>query len=167
MSAAGVSTSSEVRGLYDRVDVGGGLLGEHRPGVKHHRQAGVRGPGSPARSAPFGVAERHIQGGAAGQCGGIPRLRARETASRRRSRRIAAFYPRHMPRSSRSGSRRRRLVKREQALARALVAAAIQTIGIILFLVGVVWLVIDLVQSRRRRDAVVREEPVVRERRVY
>ena len=48
-----------------------------------------------------------------------------------------------------------------------LAGISIQTIGIILFLVGVVWLVIELVQSRRRRDAVVREEPVVRERRVY
>jgi uncharacterized membrane protein YtjA (UPF0391 family) len=48
---------------------------------------------------------------------------------------------------------------------------SIQTIGIILFLVGVVWLLIELVQSRavagRRRAAVVHEEPVVREREVY
>ena len=47
---------------------------------------------------------------------------------------------------------------------------SIQTIGLILFLVGVVWLVIELVQSRgvRRRDAVVvRDRPVVRERDVY
>ena len=48
---------------------------------------------------------------------------------------------------------------------------SIQTIGIILFLVGVVWLLIELVQSRtvarRRRDVVVRDEPVAREREVY
>jgi hypothetical protein len=46
---------------------------------------------------------------------------------------------------------------------------SIQTIGLILFLVGVVWLVIELVQARgwRRRDTVVRDRPVVRERDVY
>jgi hypothetical protein len=48
---------------------------------------------------------------------------------------------------------------------------SIQTIGIILFLVGVVWLLIELVQSRtvtrRRRDVVVHDEPVVHEREVY
>ena len=48
---------------------------------------------------------------------------------------------------------------------------SIQTIGIILALVGVVWLLIELVRSRalpaRRRATVVREEPVVRERDVY
>jgi hypothetical protein len=47
---------------------------------------------------------------------------------------------------------------------------SIQTIGLILSLVGVVWLVVELVQSRglRRRDAVVvRDRPVVRERDVY
>jgi len=47
---------------------------------------------------------------------------------------------------------------------------SIQTIGLILSLVGVVWLVIELVQSRglRRSDAVVvRDRPVVRERDVY
>jgi tetrahydromethanopterin S-methyltransferase subunit E len=52
-----------------------------------------------------------------------------------------------------------------------LAGISIQTIGIILFLVGVVWLVIELVQSRtvarRQRDVVVRDEPVVRERDVY
>ena len=52
-----------------------------------------------------------------------------------------------------------------------LAGISIQTIGIILFLVGVVWLLIDLVQSRtvarRHRDVVVRDEPVVREREVY
>jgi hypothetical protein len=50
-----------------------------------------------------------------------------------------------------------------------LAGISIQTIGLILFLVGVVWLLIELVQSRtvgRRRD-VVRDEPVVREREVY
>jgi hypothetical protein len=46
---------------------------------------------------------------------------------------------------------------------------SIQTIGLILFLVGVVWLVIELVQARgwRRRETVVRDRPVVRERDVY
>ena len=52
-----------------------------------------------------------------------------------------------------------------------LAGISIQTIGIILFLVGVVWLLIELVQSRtvarRQRDVVVRDEPVVRERDVY
>jgi len=52
-----------------------------------------------------------------------------------------------------------------------LAGISIQTIGIILFLVGVVWLLIELVQSRtvarRQRDVVVRDEPVVREREVY
>jgi hypothetical protein len=48
---------------------------------------------------------------------------------------------------------------------------SVPTIGIILALIGVVWLLIELVQSRavpvRRRAAVIREEPVVRERDVY
>jgi tetrahydromethanopterin S-methyltransferase subunit E len=52
-----------------------------------------------------------------------------------------------------------------------LAGISIQTIGIILFLVGVIWLLIELVQSRtvarRQRDVVVRDEPVVRERDVY
>ena len=52
-----------------------------------------------------------------------------------------------------------------------LAGISIQTIGIILALAGVVWLLIELVRSRalpaRRRAAVVREEPVVRERDVY
>ena len=52
-----------------------------------------------------------------------------------------------------------------------LAGISIQTIGIILFLAGVVWLLIELVQSRaitgRRRTRVVHEEPVVRERDVY
>ena len=51
-----------------------------------------------------------------------------------------------------------------------LAGISIQTIGIILFLAGVVWLVIELAQARtvgRRRATVVREEPVVRERELY
>jgi membrane-bound ClpP family serine protease len=52
-----------------------------------------------------------------------------------------------------------------------LAGISIQTIGIILMLVGVVWLLIELTQSRglpaRRRATVVREEPVVREREIY
>jgi hypothetical protein len=52
-----------------------------------------------------------------------------------------------------------------------LAGISIQTIGVILFLVGVVWLLIELAQSRgaigRRRAVAVREEPVVRERDIY
>ena len=52
-----------------------------------------------------------------------------------------------------------------------LAGISIQTIGIILFLAGVVWLVIELVQARsltrHRGRTVVRDEPVVRERDVY
>jgi uncharacterized protein DUF6458 len=48
---------------------------------------------------------------------------------------------------------------------------SIQTIGLILFLIGVLWLVIELVQARSltraRGRTVVRDEPVVRERDVY
>ena len=52
-----------------------------------------------------------------------------------------------------------------------LAGISIQTIGVILFVIGVVWLVIEMIQSRsvtgRRSAAVVRDEPVVREREVY
>ena len=52
-----------------------------------------------------------------------------------------------------------------------LAGISIQTIGVILFVVGLIWLVIEMVQSRavpgRRRTEVVRDEPVVRERDVY
>jgi uncharacterized protein DUF6458 len=52
-----------------------------------------------------------------------------------------------------------------------LAGISIQTIGIILFLAGALWLVIELVQARSvtrpRRRTVVRDEPVVRERDVY
>ena len=52
-----------------------------------------------------------------------------------------------------------------------LAGISIQTIGVILFVVGVVWLLIELLQSRgaigRRRAVAVREEPVVRERDIY
>ena len=52
-----------------------------------------------------------------------------------------------------------------------LAGISIQTIGVILFVVGVVWLLIELVQSRgavgRRRAVAVREEPVVRGRDIY
>jgi hypothetical protein len=46
---------------------------------------------------------------------------------------------------------------------------SIQTIGLILVLAGVAWLVIELAQlsGRRRRETVVSERPVVRERDVY
>jgi hypothetical protein len=52
-----------------------------------------------------------------------------------------------------------------------LAGISIQTIGVILLVVGIVWMLIELMQSRpslRRRDrVVVRDEPVVRERDVY
>lgn len=52
-----------------------------------------------------------------------------------------------------------------------LAGISIQTIGVILFVVGVAWLLIEIVQSRvvapRRRAAVVRDEPVAREREIY
>jgi hypothetical protein len=44
-----------------------------------------------------------------------------------------------------------------------LAGISVQTIGLILFLAGVAWLIIELMQSRRR-ETVVREEPVRRER---
>jgi membrane protein implicated in regulation of membrane protease activity len=51
-----------------------------------------------------------------------------------------------------------------------LAGISIQTIGLILTLAGIAWLVIELIQARtvtgpRRR--VVRDEPVVRERELY
>jgi len=49
-----------------------------------------------------------------------------------------------------------------------LAGISIQTIGVILFLAGVAWLVIELVQARSvtrpRRRTVVRDEAVTRER---
>lgn len=49
-----------------------------------------------------------------------------------------------------------------------LAGISIQTIGMILFASGVVWLIIELVQSRARRSTVVvPEERVVHERGVY
>lgn len=57
------------------------------------------------------------------------------------------------------------------AVTATLAGISIQTIGMILFLAGLVWLLIEIVQSRaligRRRATVVREEPVVRERELY
>jgi Domain of unknown function (DUF6458) len=44
---------------------------------------------------------------------------------------------------------------------------SIQTIGVILFIAGAVWLVIELLVLRPRRSTVVRERPVARERDVY
>jgi hypothetical protein len=56
------------------------------------------------------------------------------------------------------------------AIDATLAGISIQTIGIILALVGVVWLLIEVVQARslgaRRPGAVVREVPVLREREV-
>ena len=51
-----------------------------------------------------------------------------------------------------------------------LAGISIQTIGIILMLAGLVWLLIELMQSARgarERATVIREQPVVRERDVY
>lgn len=52
-----------------------------------------------------------------------------------------------------------------------LAGISIQTIGIVLFISGAAWLILELVQSRslaaRRRATVVRDEPVVREREIY
>jgi tetrahydromethanopterin S-methyltransferase subunit E len=52
-----------------------------------------------------------------------------------------------------------------------LAGISIQLIGVILFVVGVAWLVIEIVQSRaiapRRRAVVVRDEPVPRDREMY
>jgi Domain of unknown function (DUF6458) len=48
-----------------------------------------------------------------------------------------------------------------------LAGISIQTIGIILAIVGVVWLVIEIVVRPRRRATVVRDQPVTREREIY
>jgi hypothetical protein len=57
------------------------------------------------------------------------------------------------------------------AVSATVAGLSIQTVGLILFVIGVVWLLIELVQARtyagRRRARVVREEPVVRERELY
>ena len=57
------------------------------------------------------------------------------------------------------------------AVSATIAGISIQTIGLILFLIGVVWLVIELVTNGRRRGTVathdrVVERPVVREREV-
>lgn len=46
---------------------------------------------------------------------------------------------------------------------------SIQTIGVILFVCGLIWLLFELLTARgpRRRATVVEEEPVVRERRYW
>ena len=56
------------------------------------------------------------------------------------------------------------------AVSATVAGISIQTIGLILFVIGVIWLVIELVQARSlstRRATVVRDEPVVRERERY
>ncbi len=53
------------------------------------------------------------------------------------------------------------------AVSATIAGISLQTIGLILFVIGVIWLVIELVQARAlhgRRRGVVRDEPVVRER---
>ena len=57
------------------------------------------------------------------------------------------------------------------AVSATIAGISIQTIGLILFLIGVVWLIIELVTNGRRRGTVatrdrVVERPVVREREV-
>jgi hypothetical protein len=57
------------------------------------------------------------------------------------------------------------------AITATIAGISIQTIGLILFLIGVVWLIIELVTNGRRRGTVatrdrVVERPVVREREV-
>jgi membrane protein implicated in regulation of membrane protease activity len=51
------------------------------------------------------------------------------------------------------------------AVKATLAGISIQTIGIILFLAGVAWLIVELMQARSRRT-VVRDAPAVREERV-
>ena len=57
------------------------------------------------------------------------------------------------------------------AVSATLAGISIQTLGVILFLVGVVWLLVEMVQARTltrgRRTAVVTDEPVGRERERY
>ena len=57
------------------------------------------------------------------------------------------------------------------AIDATLAGISIQTIGVILFVIGIVWLLIELTQAGRtplrRRATVVRDEPVVRERELY
>jgi ABC-type siderophore export system fused ATPase/permease subunit len=57
------------------------------------------------------------------------------------------------------------------AIDATLAGISIQTIGVILFVIGIVWLLIELTQAgrvpMRRRATVVRDEPVVRERELY
>jgi tetrahydromethanopterin S-methyltransferase subunit E len=52
-----------------------------------------------------------------------------------------------------------------------LAGISIQTVGVILFVAGAVWLTVELVQSRRfagrRRAPVAPDEPVMREREIY
>ena len=50
------------------------------------------------------------------------------------------------------------------AVTATLAGISIQTIGVILFIVGLVWLAIELVQTRSRRATYVHDAPVQRER---
>lgn len=52
------------------------------------------------------------------------------------------------------------------AVSATVAGISIQTIGVILFVIGVVWLVIELVQTRSRRTAYVAEAPVAQRERV-
>ena len=56
------------------------------------------------------------------------------------------------------------------AVSATVAGLSIQTVGLILFVIGLVWLVIELAQARgfgRRGRPVVADEPVVREREIY
>jgi membrane-bound ClpP family serine protease len=50
------------------------------------------------------------------------------------------------------------------AVTATIAGISIQTIGVILFIVGVIWLVIELAQTRSRRTTYAREAPPARER---
>ena len=52
------------------------------------------------------------------------------------------------------------------AVSTSIAGISIQTIGLILFLVGIVWLVIELVQTRSRRTTYVDDAPAPRRERV-
>jgi uncharacterized membrane protein len=52
------------------------------------------------------------------------------------------------------------------AVSASIAGISIQTIGLILFLVGIVWLVIELVQTRSRRTTYVADAPATRRERV-
>lgn len=52
------------------------------------------------------------------------------------------------------------------AVTATLAGISIQTIGVILFLVGAAWLVIEMIQARTLTRSTIVEEPVYRDRRI-